>query len=752
MLVAEKYSLQRQIAWNDEAEVHAGTDPQRRASVAVKIRHGIGGDPRPGGNRDRFLRAVNDQQAALQVGCRQIAPIHEAGLEGDNAFYVTQHYQRSLEALIQGRVSLDHGAMRRLVTAVLQALEDLRDRHGRTHGNLKPTNIFLDGRDVQNAPVVLADLALREEAGGQAADCYALGTVIFQLVRGRMVRSFDWPIEPSPDWERLGAQADNWREFCNVLMDPGLASQGNGALAAVRGSFKNLRRLGTAGERRSGSRAGASTPAPSRGLLWAIFGVGVVVVTGAAVAWRTLNAPKPIVSVPAPTSEAASPVPGGEATPPVVAQGTPAATPPVPASDTPAAATPEPTAVPATPSATPLVVEVPTPAPTPNPHDRWIGYLALLQQFQGTVKAPNAQDQPDTVTAGLGRLRDSVSYLPVRDDPTVVSFLQRLPAKIEATGDQPDLPANLWTRESASRQGDLQSVTYQWGRSGFRFVFNRVNASGQTPFYLSATTVPVQFGLVLARLAAADGRGPLSGAGSVKGPVAWEAPGGNYALRASWMVLDSINAPFYANAGRPAYDSPMNGLSAQDAVRLARAAGCTLPTVGQWAAVLASPSGQAWTAQWQSAAKVRGPQWAAFARNLQSQHITGAKLPNDQCFGDRNDLGPAGQGADANLFFEGIGSRTLSGYAHLIGNVGQYVVDDARNPTKYYFAGGSAESAPSVFQSLTSPPAVVSPFLSSADGGLRLAAQAKGDASEKNPAFDKLKSDLDAELARVEKL
>ena len=71
------------------------------------------------------------------------------------------------------------------------------------------------------------------------------------------------------------------------------------------------------------------------------------------------------------------------------------------------------------------------------------------------------------------------------------------------------------------------------------------------------------------------------------------------------MVLDNINAPFYGNAGRPAADSPMNGLSGLDAMRLARAAGCALPTLGQWDAVLASPSGQQWTAQWQAAAKVR---------------------------------------------------------------------------------------------------------------------------------------------------
>ncbi len=53
---------------------------------------------------------------------------------------------------------------------------------------------------------------------------------------------------------------------------------------------------------------------------------------------------------------------------------------------------------------------------------------------------------------------------------------------------------------------------------------------------------------------------------------------------------------------------------------------------------------------------------------------------------------------------------------------------------------------------MTAPPPVVSPFLTSADGGVRLAVLAKGNGSEKNPALDKLNADLDAELARVEKL
>ena len=80
MLVAEKYRLHREIGWSDEAEVHAGPpDPEHKVPLAVKMRHGMGGPPRPDGNRERFLRAINDQQAAVLAGCTQTAPVFERG-------------------------------------------------------------------------------------------------------------------------------------------------------------------------------------------------------------------------------------------------------------------------------------------------------------------------------------------------------------------------------------------------------------------------------------------------------------------------------------------------------------------------------------------------------------------------------------------------------------------------------------------------------------------------------------------------
>lgn len=760
MLVAEKYRCHRQVGWSDEAEVHAGPpDDVHRVPIAVKIRHGLPGPPRPDGRRDRFLRAANDQQAAVLAGCRSVAPIFETGQEGNNAYYVSQQYPRSLDSLIQGRVALEPAALHRLTDRILTTLEDLRDKHGRAHGNLKPTNILLDGKGVASASVVLSDLSIREEGGNQGADCYGLGASLYQLIRGRSVKHFDWPMIHGPDWDKLGPAADGWREFCNALMSPATSVTPD-ALAAARQAFKNMRRLAAAGRRHAAADAaggeGARSVAPPRKSLLA--GVGAAIVAGVSAVVLALQPADskaktylrtlPVLGLyaarvfPLPT---ATPLP----TPDTSEELAQAATPPP--AETPAPATPEPTAT-ATPPPTPTPAPTATPIPTPT----YIGYAANLSTFKEHVDSPEMADAPENLTGYLRSLKEDISYSAVAGEPKVQAFLKKLPAQIPASGSQPELPSALWVKETTARDGEVQSVTYRLNvAGGARMQFNRVSSPNGPAFYLSATTVPLRIGAILAKGAENDGKGPLSGALSTKGPVSWQYVNGQYMRRASWMTLDSINGELYGNASRefpPTDDHPMNGLSGIDANRLVHAAGCALPTLAQWQAVLGSAAGQEWQRRWQTEAKARGAQWSKFAKDAQARSLanTGTKLPNDQCFGDKINLDPVSAAGDANLFFETVGQRKIGAWAQLIGNVGQYVVDNASNPTKFYFAGGSAESAASVFQ-LTAPP-VAPQYVAWADAGFRLAAPAKGNGSDANPALDKLKADLNGELARVQNL
>ena len=761
MLVAEKYRCNRQVGWSDDAEVHAGPpDDIHRVPVAVKIRHGLPGPPRPDGRRDRFLRAANDQQAAVLAGCTFVAPIFETGQEGNNAFYVSQQYPRSVDSLIQGRVALEPGALHRLTDRILTTLEDLRDKHGRAHCNLKPTNIFLDGKSIASSAVVLGDLTIREEGANQGADCYALGAVLYQLVRGRTVRNFDWPMVHGPDWEKLGPAANGWREFCNVLMAPETSANPD-ALASARQAFKNMRRLAAAGRRAEYTAGGgddARPPAPARkGLL---AGIGTAIMAGVSAVVlavqpadskaKTYLRTLPVVGMyaarffPVP---AATPVPTPDHSE-LLAQATP------PPAATPDLSTPEPTAAP-TPAPTPTPPPTPTPVPTPT----YIEYAALLDRFKEHVYSPEMVDAPENLNGYLSSLREDIGYQPVAGDSKVQAFLKKLPASIPSTGSVPDLPGNIWVKESAGRVEDVQSVTYHLSvYPQGHMQFNRVTSPNNGPaFYLSATTVPLRLGAIFAKAAEGDGKGPFQNVATPKGPVGWQYTSGQFIPRASWVVLDFFNKDLYSADNQqnpPTYDHPMNGLSGNEAARIARAAGCALPTRAQWEAVLASPSGQAWQQSWQAQAKVRGALWTKLAREAQIHSATnaGTKLPNDQCFGDRANLEPVSSAGDGSLFFETVDKRRIGGFSHLIGNVGQYVVDNAASPTKFYFAGGSAESPPGVFQPLTEPPPVPTAFVAIADAGVRLAAPAKGNGSDKNPALEGLKTNLDAEIIRVSKL
>ena len=760
MPIADKYRLNRQVGWSDEAEVHAGPlDPTFGVPIVVKLRHGGGGPAQPGGDRESFLRAANDQAAAVLAGCKGIAPIFEAGQEDQNAFYVTKLYPRSLESLVQGRVNLDSAGLRRLTDGALKALEELRDKHGRSHGNLKPTNIFLDGKTIPAATVVLGDLAL-PDAANQAADCHALGATLYQLLRGRQVRHFDWPMEHGPDWEKLGPLANAWRRFCNVLMAPDLGAQAS-PLADVRLEFRKMKARANAAPSLSGvgTSSGGNQPTPKggskRGLLAGVAATVAALVAGAGLYISQTNQKisDRLRGVSGKLNTAATLVPAlgglvknlpGQRGPNSgTGNGTPGTGGEL--SDGASGSSPSPEAEAA--PAIAVVTPTPTPIPISTAGDKWIGYTALLQKLKDNLNDPAASEQADVLDGALNSFKENAKYQAVSSEASVGDFMRRLPPKLEATGDQPDLLASLWTKRGNAKQEEIQTATYVWSKNGFPMQFNRIApAGGNGPaFYLSATTVPVGFAAVLAQTAA-----PPTKLQTVGGPVAWELVNGAFALRPAWIAADAFN-PSYVNKGRPAAENPMNGLSGDEAMKLARAAGCSLPTLAQWSSVMESPAGQAWQAQWQAFAKVRGPEWSTFTKGIQAKHATGSVLPNTQCFGDRADLNPVGTASDQNLFFEPYNTRMLKGFAHLIGNVGQWVVDDARTPTKYFFAGGSAESAPAVFNDLAKPPAALTPYAVVADGGFRLAIAAKGNGSDKNPALDKLKADVDMELARVAK-
>ena len=393
------------------------------------------------------------------------------------------------------------------------------------------------------------------------------------------------------------------------------------------------------------------------------------------------------------------------------------------------------------PAETMTAEETPPPPPTPDGHADREAYLVLLRQVRQDLDLPSVRAQPEELNNALDRLRNNESS-------QANDFVKSLPGPVVAATEEPALPADRWKKDpSVLPTAERPGVVYQFPSAGVRMPFNRVTTPNGA-FYVSATTVPVQLGRVLAHQA------KVTRTGGILGATAWAYDGGNYSLRRAWFDDANNLAAYKGLDGQPEAGSPMNGISAQEAALMAQAAGCSLPTLSQWTALLESPAGQYWKTNWRTVAKVRGPAWEKFAKDLERRIGAGevvrgdVSMPYDRCFGGTHTSDRVGSDPDSNLFFERVDSRLHEGYCHLIGNVGQYVTDDTR--TKYYFAGGSAESDPAYFAGDLARPPVASPIIVFPDGGLRLVVGAtKGGTSDQD--FAKLSKSVDDELARVQK-
>ena len=178
-----------------------------------------------------LLDSARVQAKVAASGGRHWAPVHEQGETADGAFYVTDYYPQTISGLIRGRARLSSKSLVSLVCGIVDGLRELDLALSRPHGNLKPTNVLVsEAKESSGGNVVLADPLPDSEidtAAGRTADLSAIGNVIFRLVCHRAFNPVgDWPIGDNRDWSALGKSAAAWRELCNILLSPNLASQG----------------------------------------------------------------------------------------------------------------------------------------------------------------------------------------------------------------------------------------------------------------------------------------------------------------------------------------------------------------------------------------------------------------------------------------------------------------------------------------------------------------------------------------------
>ncbi len=176
-----------------------------------------------------LIQAARLQQQVVASGAPHWAPIHDYGSTagGQGAYYVTDYYPRSVENLVSGRVRVDGRDLYFLLDSVLQGLRELSRACDRPHGNLESSNLLVEKgsagsrpRAVLTDPLPDSELRPAEHAAG---DLRAFGRLIYQLVLHRELQDLTaWPVEPTPEWERLGDRHAEWLELCNKLVQPTL--------------------------------------------------------------------------------------------------------------------------------------------------------------------------------------------------------------------------------------------------------------------------------------------------------------------------------------------------------------------------------------------------------------------------------------------------------------------------------------------------------------------------------------------------
>jgi len=175
--------------------------------------------------RESFLDGIRTQLKVAAGDGQHWAPILESGTEEDKPFFVTKYYRRSVQWLIDRPFKLSSRTLRAIVSSVVEGLRELKWICGRPHGNLKPSNVLIEGEgSIKQGKVVLTDplpsSRLDAKARG-ASDLQAIGTLIYQLVLRRPFRLMGgWPVPPSEAWFRLGKSGETWRKLCDRLLDP----------------------------------------------------------------------------------------------------------------------------------------------------------------------------------------------------------------------------------------------------------------------------------------------------------------------------------------------------------------------------------------------------------------------------------------------------------------------------------------------------------------------------------------------------
>ncbi|HEX8912627.1 MAG TPA: hypothetical protein VF796_09745, partial [Humisphaera sp.] len=195
-----------------------------------------------------FLDRATKQKSLVDKGARHWAAVHEVGT-AEQPYYVTDLFPMTAERFYNRGAVASSRALYTIVWSVVRALTELREGLRRAHGNLKPSNVLIDGDLKLHSPrttrVVLTDMVGEgTTARDRAGDLLAVGELVHLLVLRRPFRPTapelavsevsadaetieyppaahpEWPVPMSANWARLGPDGQRWLDLCNWLLSP----------------------------------------------------------------------------------------------------------------------------------------------------------------------------------------------------------------------------------------------------------------------------------------------------------------------------------------------------------------------------------------------------------------------------------------------------------------------------------------------------------------------------------------------------
>lgn len=166
-------------------------------------------------DRGRLQQQLGEQSTAWEQ-------VHDLGLEDQEAWYVADYIPLTAQKLIEGRVPLLSDELYVIVHGIVAGLRDIHRLKQRSHGNLKPSNVLIEGKDLATAKVFLCDPASNQAAArvSQEDELFTLGEMIHLLALRRPFDELRWPLAASEEWDDLGSNGDRWRRLCSDLLNP----------------------------------------------------------------------------------------------------------------------------------------------------------------------------------------------------------------------------------------------------------------------------------------------------------------------------------------------------------------------------------------------------------------------------------------------------------------------------------------------------------------------------------------------------